>query len=380
MSESGSGSKDTTESQPEISGSATDSCEDNQVTREILDQDFEEWYSQFQREENIREGRHYFNGPPQMKSPGEFRASELLKCHRKIYYKHLNAPQEQDDPDGIFWIGTQFEEELAEPFLRDVVMDQNAYVRNGMWASFTLDTDVGEIKVNGSTDPVIINPEGHPLTVSEIKTTTSIEYIDKAKRHHKAQLHAYLYGLSENEDRDVSEGVVLYAARKSLDTKMFHVSFDEEFWSEIKDWLKQNKAYRDNGKLPPADPEMDWECEYCDYKNRCGKGEVDYEDGVTKGFLPNFRDYPREKVVEYLEAHDEAKLTPTLAHEFPELAEEYGAYRWKCNNCEHSYDWDTVDSIEVEMNGTIDCPECEDDEFTAFLTGPNPEDQYPLNI
>lgn len=41
-----------------------------------------------------------------------------LQCHRKITYQQCNAPAEQPEPKGIFWFGTQFETEIAIPFLR----------------------------------------------------------------------------------------------------------------------------------------------------------------------------------------------------------------------------------------------------------------------
>jgi CRISPR/Cas system-associated exonuclease Cas4 (RecB family) len=42
--------------------------------------------------------------------------------------------------------------------------------------------------------------------VTEIKTMSSLEHLDGLKRHHKAQLQAYLYALDETYDRSITDG------------------------------------------------------------------------------------------------------------------------------------------------------------------------------
>jgi hypothetical protein len=82
-----------------------------------------------------------------------------------------------------------------------------------------------------------------------------------------------------------------------------------------------------------------------------------YSDEGARGFLPGFADYPRDRIVEYLQAHDDAALTPTLARKFPGLAAEYGSYGRSCSQCETDYEWSEV---EWDENSIVDpvCPEC----------------------
>jgi hypothetical protein len=54
-----------------------------------------------------------------------------------------------------------------------------------------------------------------------------------------------------------------------------------------------------------------------------GKGDRSYEDYDEDGFLPGYGEYPREKVIEYLEGNENAELTPALAERYGDLADRY---------------------------------------------------------
>jgi hypothetical protein len=92
--------------------------------------------------------------------------------------------------------------------------------------------------------------------------------------------------------------------------------------------------------------------------------------GVT-GLLPLYTDYPRQKVIEYMEAHSNAKLTPTIGHVYPELVTEYGVYDWLCPTCDRSFDWDAIEWT-VHTNTPPSCPVCEESNARSWLRGPDP--------
>lgn len=348
------------------------------VARKITSTSFEDWYNKFQFRQNIRRGQEYFNGPPKEKPPGRFSPSDLLKCHRKTYYNHLNAAVESSDPDGIFYFGNRFEEELAEQFIEESVDTPGTYLQNSLWIRTNIETEVGPVTLVGSTDPVIVDKNGEPILLTEIKTTSSIEYTSKPKEHHLAQTHAYMYGLTEKYDRQIHDVVFLYAERDTLEAKTFHSTFDWEFWTgRVVNWMKENTFYRVFGFLPPAEPQHDWECKYCDYRDRCGQTSSLFEDEKAAGFLPLKTDYPREKVTEYLNAHPEAKLTPSLAHTYPNLIRDHGAYDWICSDCDATFPWD-----EINWNGedTPPCPVCAREGKNGRLSGPPPAEQHRIEI
>jgi hypothetical protein len=295
---------------------------------------FREWFQEREFARNIREGTPYFNGPSQVKKPTRHSPSRLLQCQRKTVYKELNATEETSDPNGRFWFGSRFEEDIILPFLQEAVTGEDEYVTNSLWIDFTVDSEVGDLRIKGSTDPVIVDEDSQPLLLFEIKTKRSVEDVKSPNRHHKAQAHAYMKGLSEEYSRTTSEAIILYGSRTSFDIKSFCIEFDPWFWRQtVLDWAETQSSYRVNEELPPATPEYDWECTFCPYQVRCGESNREYFDCEPTGLLPRYSAYPKQKLVDYLKAHDDAKLTPSRAHQYLSLVDEYGALGWRCREC-----------------------------------------------
>jgi len=345
------------------------------VRDRITNRAFTEWYSEQQYQANILEGKEYFNSPSPAKDPDHHTPSKLLQCHRKAIYARQNAPREGTPPEGLFWIGSEFEEQVIVPFLQSITTPET-YVTNSLWIDTEIDAGGTGYYVRGATDPVIATAEAEPLFVTEIKTTTSLDNLSGPKPHHRAQLHAYLYALNQEYDHEISDGMIVYGSRTTLDIEPFYVEFDPAFWQRIIDWIQVQAEYEQADELPRASPERDWECEYCSFKHRCGKADTPYADIDTDGLLPVFDGYDRQNLHEYLEAHADrdARLTPTLAHHYPDLAAEFGAYDWSCSACDATFEWH-----EVDWNGNMEnlpyCPNCVESGKLITLSGPEPEAQ-----
>jgi len=317
---------------------------------------FREWYRERQYRRNIENGTPFFNEYGYIPEPERHTPSKLLQCHRKIFYRQHNAPAERPDPDGVFWFGNRFEEDILFPYLQDVTCELDWYVCNSIWIDFTAEVDDVEVRIKGATDPVIVDSDATPVLPTEAKTKESLDSLNSPSEHHLAQLHAYLAGLSEKYDIKLSSGTLVYGSRKSLEVKFFDVEFDEDFWNEtVLKWARKHTQYRSNDELPPSNPEQHWECQFCEYRERCGKGEAEQNNMGVSGFLSGFRGYPREKVVEYLEADPDAKLTPTLAQQFPRLAAEYEVAVWKCDKCSSAVEPDLIEDSKDPL-----CPVCAD--------------------
>jgi len=350
----------------------------DRLTSLISNETFDEWYREREFARNILEGRPYFNGPSKIQDPERHSPSGLMKCHRKRFYNQLNAPEEAGDPTGIFWVGTQFEEDIILSFFDEAIVGEDEYVTNSIWVDFTVNTSAGELQIKGETDPVIVDSDSNPILLTEIKTRQSIGDLQEPSSHHLAQAHAYMKGLTEAYDRTVSEAVILYGGRKKLNIKAFEVEFDPYFWrNSILKWASTHTTYRLNSELPPADPEYSWECKFCSYRERCGQGEGEYRDTGPVGLLPLYSDYPRDKLVDYLLAHDDAKLTPTLAQVYPDLAEQYGSFDWQCLECGSDFAWDDIEWYSHSAQPP-ECPECEKKGSISWLRGPAPEDQHSI--
>jgi CRISPR/Cas system-associated exonuclease Cas4 (RecB family) len=341
----------------------------------ITNQSFTDWYREQQYADNILNGNEYFNGPSPTKPPDRHTPSKLLKCHRKTMYARQNAAREGTSPDGLFWFGTQFEEEVIVPYLQDIVPD-NMYIQNSLWMDTTIEHDGEEVQLRGSTDPAIVTSDADPVLLTEIKTTSSLDRLSSPKEYHKAQLRAYLHALDETHEYPIETGLLVYASRKTLNLKVFTVTFDADFWERVVEWMVTQTQYERAGDLPPANPERDWECNYCSFKHRCGESDEPYSDMPVDGLLPLFDEYEKSNLVEYLDAPNrDAKLTPTLAHAYPELVDEYNVFSWSCP-LGHTYAWDAVD-WDGDVSNPPHCSKCAANEDGLFtLSGPEPADQH----
>jgi CRISPR-associated exonuclease Cas4 len=252
-----------------------------------------------------------------------------------------------------------------------------------MWIDITCETDVGEVRIKGATDPVIVDNESEPLLLTESKTKRSLDHLEDPDRHHLAQTHCYMYGLTQKYDRRVTNALLLYGGRKSLDLKAFHVEFDPWFWRQtVLSWAEDHTQLRLDEQLPTADPELSWECNVCSYRYRCGQADdTSFGNVDATGLLPHFEDYPREKVREYLDSHDGARLTPTLARRYPDLVDQYDVHDWECQRCSTTYGFGVFDQGDLardeEAADTPLCPDCASENVPIALRGPTPGEQTP---
>ena len=359
------------ESQPNHASSEdrSEPLDTDELLNRLSVERYQEWYQDRQWRQNIENGQPYFNGPGTIPDPERHSPSQLLQCHRKMVYRQENAPAEQPDPRGIFWFGTRFEEDLLFPFLDRAVTGTETYVQNSIWIDFTVETAAGELQIKGSTDPVIVDSDAVPILPTEVKTKSSVDNVTEPNRHHRAQVHAYLVGLSRKFDQNFSDAVLVYGGREALELKTFHVEFDAGFWNNVVlAWAAQHSQYRVDNKLPPAEPEYDWECRFCSYRVRCGKGDSPHQDHGPSGLLLGYAKYPREAVVEYLDGHPDETLTPSLARKYPNLVEEYSVTNWYCDRCSSDVGWD-----EVDPSGDPLCPNCADNDEMSSLSLPRRE-------
>ena len=336
----------------------------DELASSITGESFRKWYGNRIFTRNIREGKHYFNKPPTVQPSERHSPSQLLQCHRRDYYSHFNAPEENPAPRGIFWTGSQFETEIALPYLRDIVKE-DLYVRNSLWIDYTVGREDVTLRIKGETDPVIVDADSVPVLPTEIKTQKSVDNLAEPDPRHRAQIHAYMEGLSRKWDKDVRSALLLYADRTTFDLKRFRVDFDDEFWTQtVLTWAEAATEYRSTDKLPPDEPMYSWECSYCPFRERCGKGDTGFSDIGVRGLLPGYSGYNRQKLRTYLTAHDRTRLTPEMAVKYPNLAVEFPVHPWNCQVCGSNYD---VEEIDAKSSSEPVCPSCAGDGVLSEL-------------
>ncbi len=373
------------------------SNEESMEPPSIKSESFNEYWFKKNAERNIEENHPERNDPSHSWPIGRFEPHQLGNCQRKWLYQWLNAPKEEPDPHGIFAIGHFIEEDIVEPWLHDVI-EPEYEIDNAIHVSVDIDevpinddapeldpdvetgvevdipSDIGYnqpdnakplidaesawLTIAGSTDPAIRDPEtGDVLALTEVKSTSSFSYIDEPKRMHMMQIHAYMKALG------ITDGYVIYVDKQNLlNPKVYEITFDEEIWQTVVDWVESTMGYVTSETLPPAEPPEDWMCKYCEYSNRCGEGRSNLaKDMGPEGFVPGYNDYPKQMVRDHLEAYPEVSLTPSLALAHPELTDTYEVADWICPNCTASFDHteDHFDDFKNKNYATPLCPACE---------------------
>jgi len=364
----------------------------------VESESFNDYWAERTTKRNTAEGHPERNDPGHSWPLGRFEPHRLGMCKRKWAYDWLNAPQEDRDPYGIFAIGHYIEEHVIEPWLQDKF--EPAYdLDNAVHVSTTV-TDVqlpdslpdqhesetvtrlslpdditvtttddatplpaagtASVTIAGSTDPVVKHTDTEDIALlTEVKSTSNIErFTDSPKQRHVWQVHAYMNALS------IDTACIIYVDKQELlDPVVFTVSYSESIWQDITNWTTDILTTVAQHKLPDADPPHDYACRYCEYRNRCGEGRSNLGgDMDTTGFVPGYTGYPREEVTDHLQATDNARLTPSLAIAYPDLADTTPVENWVCPRCSATFNYTNDELAEQAdtMFQTPHCPACDE--------------------
>ncbi|MDS0243102.1 MULTISPECIES: PD-(D/E)XK nuclease family protein [unclassified Haloferax] len=350
--------------------SKTEATDDDEqtTTEKPTTGEYDDFWAERVRQQNIAEGYPERNDPAYVPDDGQISPHTIGLCHRKAFYRRFNAPEEERDPHGIFWQGKTFETDALQPFLEE--KHGVEHITNGLEVEYS-PAGIEDILITGSADPTLLDADGTPRTQYEAKTQRSGALKkDSPSDHHYKQLHAYMAGLG------VTDGILAYMDRTTNRTKFVDAPFRADVWQEVIEWARQQTDYVRGRELPPAEAEQSWECRYCDFKHRCGDTEKPASDMGWQGFAPLVK-YPRPKVEDHLTAWDNVKLTPTLAHEFPDLAEEHDILPWTCGECGGEFEHDSVE-WDCDLANTPYCPTCRaEDDLCYPLRGATQAEQFP---
>lgn len=189
--------------------------------------------------------------------PGVYHASSAGYCKRKAYYRIQGL--DEDLPLGLFRMG-EMVEDVVEAALRDEYGER--FVKNAV----PVKHDAGEFAVVGSTDPVVLGYNGDILRVYEVKSSES-KLENRVKDQHLLQAGFYGHLL------DAPVHVVHPGRSDVLEIPDDDVAMDakecEVRFREAMEWFEDLHGYVAESELPPATPSGGWECQWCDFRERC---------------------------------------------------------------------------------------------------------------
>jgi len=215
-----------------------------------------------------------------------FTPSSLYGCERKIYYKLTGVETEDTRTSeliGICESGTFRHAALQEYIIQiqetndDCIwIDPEVYIKYAPVEGTRVDIRQGnEVRFYNEIYNMSFMCDGivrykNKYYILEIKTETSYKYNkhDEPHRQHKNQVAAYSLGLG------IRNVLFIYENRDNCSKKVFHHVVTDEDIDEIKNIIKGLTQSIKLRKLPVNSYiATDVECRYCDYKERCKKGE-----------------------------------------------------------------------------------------------------------
>ena len=188
---------------------------------------------------------------------GRYHASDMGKCVRSIYYKHVYGSKTNPGSYSNFHLGNRIEyiaqEALAHYFGWH-------YVKN----SFRIRLDYRDFEIVGETDLLLLNNNFELETMFEIKSIKSLGYVRrKANDNNIMQVHAYMKALKLNYC------YIVYIQKSDMDVIGHLIEFDDQLYEEGLERLNLLHSCLVEENPPDPVPYMDRECGWCSYRPVC---------------------------------------------------------------------------------------------------------------
>jgi CRISPR-associated protein Cas4 len=201
------------------------------------------------------------------KTHGRYYPSEIGSCIRKVWYSYKHPQEVKPDLAKIFELGN-----IMHDFVVDVLKSDKNHEVELLKSEFPLKIQGDDFLVSGRVDDLILVKESGKSWVVEVKSTKSVDYVNKASSTHLMQLQLYMHATG------IHNGMMLYVDKTNLKSKIFPVEYSEEKAKEIMERFGQLHKLLTQGLLPIAEArksnDMNWMCRFCEYNEKCEKNEL----------------------------------------------------------------------------------------------------------
>jgi len=201
------------------------------------------------------------------KQVGRYYPSEIGKCLRKTWYSYKYPKEVEPELLKIFEVGN-----IMHGFVVEVLRSEKNKDVQLLSYEFPFKIDLEDFVISGRVDDLLLVKTSGKNVLVEVKSTKSLEFINKPSKEHEMQLQFYMHATG------VHDGVVLYVDKNNLQSKLFEVKFNEEEGEEIVKRFRGLHACLKSNELPLPEAkqfsDMNWMCRYCEYKDRCDKNEL----------------------------------------------------------------------------------------------------------
>ena len=196
------------------------------------------------------------------KKVGRYYPSEIASCMRKVWYSYRNPKETPAEVVRLFRAGN-----IMHDFVVEVLKSEKNPEVDLLWSEYPFKMDMGDYVISGRIDNLILLRVSGKVVLVEVKSTKTLQYLEKPQPHHEMQLQLYMHATG------VHNGGLLYIERNSLNTRYFDIEFRHDIADEALKRFASLHLHLKEDKIPDPEARMKertkWECSYCDYRVEC---------------------------------------------------------------------------------------------------------------
>ncbi len=196
------------------------------------------------------------------KQIGRYYPSEIGSCMRKTWFSYKKPKQIRAELLRIFEAGNMLHEFVAE-VIKSEKNPEVELVKEEM----PIKLEEQDFIVSGRVDNIILAKIDNKQVLVEVKSTKFLK--EKPSEENVMQLQFYMHVTG------IHQGMLLYIQKDNLQTRSFDVAYDKGHAEEIIQRFRLLDKCLKLDELPPPEakfnPNMDWMCDYCDYREECNK-------------------------------------------------------------------------------------------------------------
>lgn len=200
------------------------------------------------------------------KQVGRYYPSEIGGCMRKLWYSYLYPQKLEPELLKIFEVGN-----ILHGFVVEVLKSEKNKEVQLLKSEFPFQMKIADFVVSGRVDDLVQVKESGKSVLVEVKSTKSLEAVQKPQKSHEMQLLFYMHTTG------VHDGIILYIDKNNLQSRSFEIPYDEKKaeqivlrFNELHEALSQRKLPK-----PEAREEIEsaWMCRFCEYSAKCEQNE-----------------------------------------------------------------------------------------------------------
>jgi len=198
------------------------------------------------------------------KTIGRYYPSEAGNCMRKVFYSYKNPKEVGLELLKIFEAGN-----ILHEFIVDVLESEKNPSIELLEKESPFKLEVDDITISGRVDDIVVVKIDNKVYLVEVKTTSSLKYTREPSEAHMMQLQLYMHA------KNIHNGIIIYLEKNTLQSKSFHVTYDEKMVEKTIQRLKDLNKHLKDDKLPIPESRVvstkSWMCRNCQYKEDCFK-------------------------------------------------------------------------------------------------------------